>query len=80
VKITAGPRRNATATTARFRFRAEPSAGARFECKLDAAKWARCASPRAYRKLKPGRHTFRVRAIAGGLTGPVTKYQFTVKS
>ena len=80
VKITAGPKRSGTATTARFRFRAEPAAGARFECKLDAAKWARCASPRTYKRLKSGRHTFRVRAIAGGLTGAVTKYQFAVKS
>jgi CSLREA domain-containing protein len=79
-RITAGPKRSGTATTARFRFRAEPSAGAKFECKLDSAKWARCATPRTYRKLKPGRHTFRVRAIAGVLTGAVTKYQFTVKS
>jgi Periplasmic copper-binding protein (NosD) len=80
VKITAGPKRNGTATTARLRFRAEPSAGARFESKLDGAKWAKCASPKTYKHLKPGRHTFRVRATAGGLTGAVTKYQFTVKS
>jgi len=79
VKITAGPKKSSTATSARFRFRATPAAGARFECRLDAAKWARCTSPRTYRKLKPGRHTFHVRAIAAGLTGAVTKYQFTVK-
>jgi CSLREA domain-containing protein len=80
VKITAGPKRNATATTARFRFAAVPAGGARFECRLDGARWAACKSPRTYRKLKPGRHTFRVRAVAGALTGAVTKYQFTVKS
>jgi CSLREA domain-containing protein len=78
-RVTSGPKRNGTATTARFRFRAEPSAGARFECKLDAARWARCGSSKTYRRLKVGKHTFRVRAVAGGLTGAVTKYQFTVK-
>lgn|GEM_PF-6152460 len=35
--------------------------------------------PWAYKKLKVGKHTFRVRAIASGLKGPVTKLQFTVK-
>jgi hypothetical protein len=79
VGITAGPKRSGTATTARFRFRVEPSAGAKFECKLDGAKWARCTSPKTYKKLKVGKHTFRVRATADGLTSAVTKYQFTVK-
>lgn len=51
-----------------------------FECKLDGGKWAKCKSPTTYKKLKPGKHTFRVRAKANPLTGPVTKYQFTVKS
>jgi hypothetical protein len=80
VKITSGPKKSGTATAARFKFRAEPSAGAKFECKLDGAKWARCGSPKTYKKLKPARHTFRVRATASGLTGAVAKYQFTVKS
>jgi hypothetical protein len=80
VKITAGPKKSSTATTAKFKFKAEPAAGARFECKLDGAKWAKCSSPKTYRKLKPGKHTFQVRAIASGLTGAATKFKFTVKS
>lgn len=80
VKITSGPKKNGTATTAKFKFKAEPAAGAKFECKLDGAKWARCGSPKTYKKLKPGKHTFRVKANASGLTGGVAKYQFTVKS
>jgi hypothetical protein len=80
VKITAGPKRISSATTARFRLKAEPAAGAKFECKLDGAKWAKCSSPRTYKHPKPGKHAFRVRATAGGLTGAVTKYQFTVKT
>lgn len=80
VKITSGPKKNGTAPTAKFKFKAEPAAGAKFECKLDGSKWAKCRSPKAYKKLKLGKHTFRVRATANGLTGPATKFEFTVKA
>jgi hypothetical protein len=79
VKITPGPKKSSKSMTARFKFTATPAAGAKFECKLDGAKWAKCSSPRTYSRLKPGTHTFRVRAKTGALTGPVTKLQFTVK-
>lgn len=79
-KITMGPKKSSKSTTAKFKFTATPPAGAKFECKLDAAKWAKCTSPKTYKKLKVGKHTFRVRAIAGGATGSATKYQFTIKS
>lgn len=79
VKITAHPKKSSTATTAKFRFKATNVSGAKFECRLDGAKWAKCRSPRTYRNLKTGKHTFRVRAVADGLTGPVTKYRFRVK-
>jgi CSLREA domain-containing protein len=78
VKITKGPKKSSTATKATFRFKAEPPAGAKFECRLDGGRWAKCSSPKTYKNLKSGRHTFRVRAKAGALAGPVTKYQFTV--
>lgn len=80
VKITSGPKKSSTATTARFKFKAEPATGAKFECKLDGAKWARCTSPKTYKQLKVGKHTFRVRAIASGLTGTATLFKFTVTS
>ncbi len=80
VRITAGPRKTARATTAKFRFKVTNVPGAKFECKLDSAKWAKCSAPKTYKHMKPGKHTFRVRAVAGGLTGAVTKYQFTVKT
>lgn len=79
VKITKGPKKSSTATTAKFKFRAEPAAGAKFQCKLDGGKWAKCTSPKTYKKLKPRKHTFQVRASANGRTGPATKYKFTVK-
>jgi CSLREA domain-containing protein len=79
VKITAGPKKSSSATTAKFKFKAEPAAGAKFECKLGNARWAKCSSPKTYKKLKVGKHTFRVRATASGLTSSATVFKFTVK-
>ncbi|MBS1864149.1 MAG: hypothetical protein JSS68_20850 [Actinobacteria bacterium] len=79
VKITAGPKKSSTATTAKFKFKAQPAAAAKFECKLDNAKWARCSSPKTYKKLKVGKHTFRVRATASGKTSAAVVFKFTVK-
>lgn len=45
-------------------------AGARFRCKLDRKPTRACRSPKTYRGLKPGRHTFKVWATAGVLTDP----------
>ena len=49
--------------TAKFTFRAIPAAGATFQCKLDKGRWVACKSPRTYRNLKKGLHTFYVRAV-----------------
>jgi len=50
---------NAKAT---FRF-SSPEKLAKFQCKLDKKRWKSCKSPKTYRGLKEGRHTFRVKAI-----------------
>lgn len=42
-------------------------AGASFECKLDKGAYAACSSPKSY-KVKPGKHTFSVRAAGPGGT------------
>jgi hypothetical protein len=34
----------------------------RFQCKLDKKKYSSCRSGKTYKHLKPGQHTFRVRA------------------
>jgi hypothetical protein len=81
IKILGRPKKTTSATKATFKFKATNVSGATFECRLDGAKkWASCRSPKTYKGLMPGKHTFSVRAEAGGLVGPVTKYQFTVKS
>ena len=49
--------------TARFRFSSTVE-GSGFQCKLDKGPFTPCASPRAYKHLKPGRHAFRVRSVA----------------
>ena len=36
---------------------------ASFECRMDGAAFRACDSPRTFRRLRPGSHTFRVRAI-----------------
>ena len=60
--ITAGSRNPTTARIATFRFTSS-QAGSKFECKHMAGPWTRCTSPRTYRSLAFGLHTFRVRAI-----------------
>jgi hypothetical protein len=45
---------------------ASPTAGATFQCSLDGKAWAACTSGKTW-KLKKGKHTFAVRAVADGL-------------
>lgn len=47
---------------ARFEFASDP-AGARFECKLGAAPYKTCRSPRTLRNLQPGAYALRIRAV-----------------
>jgi hypothetical protein len=56
--------------TARFWFSSsEPAQG--FYCRLDKADFKPCGSPRTYKRLKPGGHTFWVKAVdaAGNVDG-----------
>jgi len=49
------------AGTLRFRF-GSTEAGSTFKCKRNGGAWASCSSPKVYRNLPLGKHTFRVRA------------------
>jgi glucose/arabinose dehydrogenase len=67
-------------TIATFTFSASVS-GATFSCKLDGKPTATCRSPKAYKKLKPGKHTFKVWASTGVLTDPTpAKFSWKVLS
>lgn len=48
--------------TAKFKF-VSSEAGSTFQCRLDKKKFKPCASPKKYKRLKPGKHVFEVRAI-----------------
>jgi hypothetical protein len=55
---------------ARFGF-TSTVASSSFQCKLDKGPFRPCKSPKTYRHLKAGRHTFKVRAVSSsGLADP----------
>jgi hypothetical protein len=57
--IVKGPGKRLDEGVAKFSFKSsEP--GSTFQCKLDGKRAARCRSPRVFKRLKPGSHTFRV--------------------
>jgi glucose/arabinose dehydrogenase len=76
-KLGRHPTARSRKTTATFAFSAG-LAGATFRCKLDGKPAQSCRSPKTYKKLKPGRHTFKVWATVGILTDP-TPAKFTWK-
>lgn len=68
-KLHKHPAKQTTSRSARFVFGA--ASGLRFRCRIDGKAYASCKSPRVYRHLKPGKHSFRVQALSAG--EPVTK-------
>ncbi len=58
------PHINTHERTATFKFGA--SGAASFMCKLDRGKWAKCRSPKTYKHLRKGKHTFEVEAVGSG--------------
>lgn len=78
-KITSGPKRNSTATKAKFKFSADEPAG--FTCKLDGLTKVTCKSPMNYRHLRPGKHKFKVYAtdLSGNKDRTPAAKKFTVK-
>lgn len=74
------PKRKSRKRKAKFRFRSSES-GASFKCRLDKRKWRKCKSPRRYKRLKRGRHRFKVRAtdIAGNTDPTPATHKFKIK-
>lgn len=60
--ITAHPPNRTGNDRATFRFRSN-EAGSSFQCKHMNGPWRACSSPKTYKNLNNGLHTFRVRAV-----------------
>lgn len=60
--ITSGPSGTITNRTATFGFNSSES-NSHFQCRLDAAAFSACLSPKSYGGLADGNHAFRARAI-----------------
>ena len=78
--ITAGPKKKTTKKKATFEFSSsEPRST--FECALDKGALASCTSPLKTKKLRPGKHTFSVRAkdAAGNVDATPATQSFKVK-
>ena len=72
------PPKSTHSRIAKFSFRASV-AGAKFSCKLDGKPKAACRSPKTYKKLKPGKHLFKVWATANGKTDATpAKYSWKI--
>ncbi|HEX6229813.1 MAG TPA: hypothetical protein VFZ41_10185, partial [Solirubrobacterales bacterium] len=67
--LTKKPRRVTRDRTPTFRFRSNVG-GAAYQCKVDRGAFRSCRSPYTAKKLRPGRHLFRVRAVANGSVDP----------
>jgi uncharacterized delta-60 repeat protein len=63
--ITAAPRNRSRDRTPTFRFTSDVSASS-YECSVDGRRFRSCANPMTLKRLRPGRHTFAVRAVAAG--------------
>ena len=60
--ITGRPPASTRSRSATFRFTSN-EAGSKFQCRHMSGPWTACSSPKTYRGLGVGMHTFRVRAI-----------------
>jgi parallel beta-helix repeat protein len=79
--ISSGPNDPSTSTGASFAFASSESAST-FQCKLDAAAYALCSSPKAYTALSAGSHTFSVRATdaAGNVDASPATQTWTINA
>ena len=79
-QTTLGARPRSRTTTLATTFTFSASEQATFHCKLDAAVFAACASPRTYRRLRRTSHTFQVRAVdaAGNVDPTPAVFRWTI--
>ncbi len=67
--LKSAPKPATQSRTAVFRF-SSSEAPVTFECRLDGSRWRPCTSPVTYVRIKPGRHTFSVRATTAAGADP----------
>jgi glucose/arabinose dehydrogenase/PKD repeat protein len=72
----AHPSARTRSTSAKFAFSSNER-DARFQCKLDKKAFKPCSSPQRYRRLKPGRHEFRVFAVDSSGAADATPAKFS---
>lgn len=76
--ITSAPARLTSSPNAEFSF-TDSSRGVEFHCQLDGGAVLDCGSPRLYRRLQDGRHTFSVWAsYDDGRFSPAASYGWTI--
>jgi hypothetical protein len=76
--LTATPSTSPTSSTSQSFSFTSTVPGAKFECKLDAAAFATCTSPKSYTDLAAGSHSFQVRAVDKSKTSDPASYSWTV--
>ena len=79
VSITGKPRSTTKSKIATFRFVPVAGGADSYSCKLDGRAAAPCASPVTYRRLKKGRHVFRVHSTLGAINGQSTVFRWRVR-
>jgi PKD domain-containing protein/Big-like domain-containing protein len=79
--ITSGPANPTTSTSSSSGFTSDES-GSTFDCKLDAAAYASCSSPKTNSGLSMGSHTFSVRAtdVAGNMDATPASQTWMIQS
>jgi hypothetical protein len=76
--ITSAPSNPTNNTAATFTFSGAPAGGS-YQCKLDAAAFSGCTSPKSYSGLAAGTHTFQVRALDNkGKVGSPASFTWTI--
>jgi hypothetical protein len=73
------PPKRGTDQTPTFRFKSN-EVGSTFLCKVDGKRFRRCTSPFTTRRLGPGGHTFKVKAVdaTGNADATPAKYSFRI--
>lgn len=75
--ITGKPTNPTASTSATFAFTGAPSGGS-YQCKLDAAAFSACTSPKTYTGIATGSHTFQVLAVDKSKQSTPVSYSWTV--